>query len=73
MAFTIQIASAGLDVFANESDIDDRLIELPQITLLPHVGTENRDARRKMEVLALENLRDYLVSGRGLTPVAECT
>ena len=55
-----------------EPEVDERLISMPHITLLPHVGTENRDARRKMEVLALTNLWDYIVTGKGLTPVPEC-
>lgn len=52
--------------------MDPRLIAMPHVTLLPHVGTENCDARRKMEVLALTNLRDYVVTGKGATPVPEC-
>lgn len=45
---------------------------MPQVTLLPHVGTENRDAREKMELVALGNLRDYLIHGSGKTVVPEC-
>lgn len=52
--------------------MDQRLIDMPQVTLLPHVGTENQDARKKMEMLALSNLRDYIVKGEGITPVPEC-
>jgi glyoxylate reductase len=62
----------GLDVFVREPDVDPRLIAMPQCCLLPHVGTENQDARRKMEELALMNLRDYLVTGMGRTVVPEC-
>jgi len=62
----------GLDVFVKEPQVDSRLIAMPHVTLLPHVGTENRDARRKMEALALTNLRDYIVSGQGGNPVPEC-
>ena len=61
----------GLDVFVKEPQVDSRLIAMPHVTLLPHVGTENRDARRKMETLALTNLRDYIVSGRGGNPVPD--
>ena len=62
----------GLDVFVKEPKVDQRLIDMPQVTLLPHVGTENRDARKKMEVLALTNLRDFIVKGGGPTPVPGC-
>lgn len=53
--------------------MDQRLIDMPNVTLLPHVGTENQDARRKMEVLALTNLRDYIVKGVGPNLVPECS
>lgn len=66
------LASAGLDVFVKEPQVDQRLIDMPHVTLLPHVGTECQDARRKMEVLALTNIRDFIVKGTGPTPVPEC-
>jgi glyoxylate reductase len=45
---------------------------MSNVTLLPHVGTENRDSRRRMEVLALTNLKEYIKTGKGVTPVPEC-
>lgn len=62
----------GLDVFPNEPNINPRLLQLPNTTLLPHVGTENQDARRQMEVKAITNLRDFIISGRGQNLVVEC-
>ena len=67
----IQLAAVGLDVFPNEPQINPRLLELPHITLLPHMGTENQDSQRKMEVRALTNLRDYIVKGMGKDLVPE--
>jgi lactate dehydrogenase-like 2-hydroxyacid dehydrogenase len=60
-----------LDVFPNEPQVNPRLLEFPQVTLLPHVGTENQDSQRKMEVRALTNLRDYIVKGMGQDLVSE--
>jgi glyoxylate reductase len=51
--------------------VDPRLIKLPNTTLLPHVGTENQDSRRKMEAKALGNIRDFLVKGKGENLVVE--
>lgn len=68
----VQLASVGLDVFASEPKVDQRLVDMPNVTLLPHASTENRDCRKQMEMLALTNLRDYLVKGVGPTPVPEC-
>jgi glyoxylate reductase len=68
----LQLASVGLDVYVKEPQVDERLIAMPQCCLLPHVGTENQDARRKMEVLALQNIRDHLTGQVGRTIVPEC-
>ncbi|KIK09206.1 hypothetical protein K443DRAFT_671690 [Laccaria amethystina LaAM-08-1] len=65
------LSAAGLDVFPNEPDVNPRLLEFPQVTLLPHMGTENQDTQRKMEVRALTNLRDFLTTGQGKDLVIE--
>lgn len=43
-----KLGSAGLDVFPNEPEIDPRLIEFQNVTLLPHMGTETRDTQHKV-------------------------
>lgn len=58
-------------MFPNEPHVNPRLLEFPQVTLLPHMGTENQDSQRKMEVRALSNLRDFLLTGMGKDLVAE--
>ena len=58
-------------MFPNEPDVNPRLLEFPQVTLLPHMGTENQDTQRKMEVRALTNLRDFLLTGMGKDLVVE--
>ncbi|KAG6837061.1 hypothetical protein H0H93_015329 [Arthromyces matolae] len=65
------LASVGLDVFPNEPEVNPRLLEFPNVTLLPHMGTETQDSQRKMEVRALQNLRDYLTVGMGKDLVLE--
>jgi len=65
------LSSVGLDVFPNEPEVNPRLLEFPNITLLPHMGTENQDSQRKMEVRALQNLRDFLTTGMGKDLVIE--
>lgn len=60
-----KLYSAGLDVFPNEPDIDQRLVEMNHITLLPHMGTEARGTQRKMECQALKNIASAL-QGKGL-------
>ena len=51
--------------------MNPRLLDFPQVTLLPHMGTENQDSQRKMEVRALSNLKDFLTTGRGKDLVIE--
>jgi len=66
-----KLAAAGLDVFPNEPEVNSRLLDFPQVTLLPHMGTENQDTQKKMEIRALENLRDFLLVGKGKDIVLE--
>ena len=52
-----QIAAAGLDVFEIEPlPLDDPLFTLPNVTLLPHIGSATMATRLKMAHIAVENL-----------------
>jgi glyoxylate reductase len=61
----------GLDVYPNEPEVNPRLLEFDNVTLLPHMGTETKDSQKKMELRALGNLRDFLVKGSGKDLVLE--
>jgi len=65
------LGAVGLDVFPNEPEVNPRLLEFPQVTLLPHMGTENNETQRRMEVRALTNVRDFLTTGAGKDLVVE--
>ncbi|PPQ83357.1 hypothetical protein CVT24_001912 [Panaeolus cyanescens] len=65
------LAAAGLDVFPNEPEVNPRFLDFPQVTLLPHMGTENQDSQKAMEVRALQNVRDFLLTGKGRDLVVE--
>jgi lactate dehydrogenase-like 2-hydroxyacid dehydrogenase len=54
------IAGAGLDVYANEPTVPQDLIDAPNATLLPHLGTATDDTRTQMALRALGNLRAYV-------------
>lgn len=65
------ILSAGLDVFEDEPNVPQELIEMEHVTLLPHVGSASLFTRNKMGQLVVDNLRSYFETGRPVTPVAE--
>lgn len=60
-----QIAGAGLDVYEHEPLVPEALRALPNVTLLPHLGTAAEEVRSAMGHMALDNL-DAFVAGRAL-------
>ena len=65
------IAAAGLDVFAAEPHVPQALIDLPNVSLLPHVASASMPTRDAMADLVADNVIAWFDSGRPLTPVPE--
>jgi lactate dehydrogenase-like 2-hydroxyacid dehydrogenase len=65
------IAAAGLDVFADEPNVPQALLDLPNATLLPHVGSASIHTRNGMADLVADNLIAWFGKGAALTPVPE--
>jgi lactate dehydrogenase-like 2-hydroxyacid dehydrogenase len=65
------IAAAGLDVYADEPNVPQALLDAPNATLLPHVGSASAATRRAMADLVVDNLAAWFATGRPLTPVPE--
>lgn len=65
------IAAAGLDVFADEPNVPEGLLEAPNTVLLPHIGSASEHTRRAMADLVVDNLISWFCEGRALTPVPE--
>jgi lactate dehydrogenase-like 2-hydroxyacid dehydrogenase len=65
------IAAAGLDVFTDEPNVSQRLLDAPNATLLPHVGSASERTRRAMADLVVDNLAEWFSTGQPLTPVPE--
>ncbi len=64
------IAGAGLDVFEREPAIHPALTALPNVVLLPHLGSATSATRARMGYICLENI-DAVLGGRpALNPVA---
>lgn len=63
------IAGAGLDVFDNEPQVPQSLLDAPNCVLTPHIASATSEARHAMAQLVLDNI-DAHVAGRPLpTPV----
>lgn len=51
-----QIWAAGLDVYEREPEIEERLLRLNNVVLLPHIGSSTYETRLKMAMMAAKNL-----------------
>jgi lactate dehydrogenase-like 2-hydroxyacid dehydrogenase len=65
------IRAAGLDVFADEPNVPQALLTLPNASLLPHVGSASTHTREAMADLVVDNLISWFSKGRALSPVPE--
>jgi glyoxylate reductase len=63
------LAGAGLDVFEREPEVPRSLLALPNVVLLPHVGSATIATRTRMCTLAAENCAAVLRGERPRTPV----
>lgn len=63
------LGGAGLDVFEGEPAVPHELFALPNVVLLPHVGSGTHETRLQMEELVLANLQGFIDKGELLTPL----
>jgi glyoxylate reductase len=54
------IAGAGLDVFEDEPKIHPHLASMPQVVLLPHLGSATLATRMEMGMICLKNIEAIL-------------
>jgi lactate dehydrogenase-like 2-hydroxyacid dehydrogenase len=65
------ILTAGLDVFEDEPRVPQELLEMPQVVLLPHIGSASAYTRAAMGQLVVDNLISWFNRGRPISPVPE--
>jgi len=53
------IAGAGLDVFEHEPAVSPRLLKLPNVVLLPHLGSATFEGRQAMGEKVIANIRMF--------------
>jgi len=66
-----KIAGAGLDVFENEPAVDPRLLELPGVVLIPHMGSATFEGRQAMGERVIANIRVWFDGHRPPDQVLE--
>lgn len=64
-----RLRGAALDVFRSEPDLDRRFLSLPNVLLLPHIGSATVETRAAMGQLQRDNLAAVLDGQAPLTPV----
>lgn len=65
------IAGAGLDVFAREPQVDPRLIALPNVITLPHLGSATIEGREHAGEKVIANIRFWVDGHRPPDQVLE--
>jgi glyoxylate reductase len=58
------LGAVGLDVFEFEPQVTPALLEFPNVTLLPHIGSATGECRRDMAVSVVTNIKTFLASGK---------
>jgi glyoxylate reductase len=65
-----QIAGAGLDVTDPEPiPLDDPLLTLPNVVVLPHIGSASLATRTRMGAMAAENIAAVLTGRQPPSPL----
>lgn len=60
-----ELGGAGLDVFEGEPNVPQALLDAPNCTLTPHIGSATAQARAAMAQLVLDNIAAFM-AGRPL-------
>lgn len=66
-----RIAGAGLDVYSDEPNVNPRLLALPNVVLLPHMGSATHEAREATGDKVIANIRTWVDGHRPKDQVLE--
>ncbi|MFV0411255.1 MAG: phosphoglycerate dehydrogenase [Paracoccus sp. (in: a-proteobacteria)] len=58
-----QVAGAALDVFATEPATENRLFDMPNVVVTPHLGASTTEAQENVALQVAEQMSDYLLTG----------
>ena len=65
-----RIFALGLDVYNGEPNIHPGYLELPNVFVLPHLGSSTRKTRINMANLAIDNIEEFFKSGKCINSVS---
>jgi lactate dehydrogenase-like 2-hydroxyacid dehydrogenase len=65
------ILTAGLDVYEDEPNVPQELIDMPSVVLMPHIGSGSIHTREAMGALLVDNLAHWFDRRAPVTPVPE--
>ena len=65
----VKIFSLGLDVYNGEPNIHPEYLSLPNVFVLPHLGSATEKTRTAMANLAIQNLEDFFKTGKSKNKV----
>jgi lactate dehydrogenase-like 2-hydroxyacid dehydrogenase len=65
------ILTAGLDVYEDEPNVPQELIDMPSVVLMPHIGSGSIHTRQAMGALLVDNLAHWFDRRAPVTPVPE--
>jgi len=57
------VRAAGLDVFNNEPKLDPRYFDLPNVFMLPHIGSATIETRRRMAKALIDGIAEWRAGG----------
>jgi lactate dehydrogenase-like 2-hydroxyacid dehydrogenase len=66
-----RLAGAGLDVYTHEPSIDPRLLALPNVILMPHIGSATFEGRAAAGQRLIANIRFWIDGHRPPDQVLE--
>lgn len=58
------IAGCALDVYEHEPSVTPELLQMPNVVLVPHIGSASIEARTKMALMVCDNLIAVLVDSK---------
>ncbi len=59
-----KVVGAGLDVFADETSPDPRLVQRPEVIATPHIAASTQEAQEQVGVDIAEQVGNYLQTGQ---------